>query len=177
MPESVAAMDCPAVPPRGNGTAGQINPAPKPTGTPCGTSAGTARLQALEKLALLRDRQRDRGRDNAPNGSAALSRRPVSQQARGGTVSATVPNPVPPCKSAACLSPLDLGELPANPCPACGAGLWWRVSMLAGGPGPWHCERCIPPDPADWIDGCAVPLGTFPACAAALPGAVRSPPQ
>jgi hypothetical protein len=51
----------------------------------------------------------------------------------------------------------DLGELPAGPCPNCGPGVWWRMSVLSGGPGPWHCKRCVPPCPADWIDGSAVP--------------------
>jgi len=46
---------------------------------------------------------------------------------------------------------------PRAPCPSCGAGLWWRLSILSGGPGPWTCKRCAPPDPADWLDGCAVP--------------------
>ena len=53
----------------------------------------------------------------------------------------------------------DPGELPAGPCPGCGGRTFWRASALSGGPGPWHCVRCIPPDPADWIDGCAVPAG------------------
>ena len=55
--------------------------------------------------------------------------------------------------------PVDLGELPAGPCPVCGGGQWWRLSVLSGGPGRWRCERCMPPDPAHWIDGCAVPSG------------------
>jgi hypothetical protein len=53
----------------------------------------------------------------------------------------------------------DPGELPGGPCPGCGGGTFWRASSLSGGPGPWHCERCAPPDPAEWIDGCAVPSG------------------
>lgn len=55
--------------------------------------------------------------------------------------------------------PADVEVLPAGRCGRCGGGPWWRLSALSGGPGPWHCERCIPPDPADWIDGCAVPPG------------------
>jgi hypothetical protein len=51
-----------------------------------------------------------------------------------------------------------LDNLPSEACPACGTGLWWRVSVTSGGPGPWRCMRCVPPDPADWIDGCAVPI-------------------
>ena len=48
-------------------------------------------------------------------------------------------------------------ELPDSPCRLCGLGAWWRLSVLSGGPGPWHCERCEPPNPQDWLDGCAVP--------------------
>ena len=48
-------------------------------------------------------------------------------------------------------------ELPDSPCRPCGLGVWWRLSVLSGGPGPWHCERCEPPNPEDWLDGCAVP--------------------
>jgi hypothetical protein len=51
-----------------------------------------------------------------------------------------------------------LDNLPSEACPACGTGLWWRVSVMSGGPGPWRCMQCAPPDPADWIDGCAVPV-------------------
>jgi len=35
--------------------------------------------------------------------------------------------------------------VPVAPCAACGSGLWWRVSALSGGPGPWTCRRCAPP--------------------------------
>ena len=48
---------------------------------------------------------------------------------------------------------------PSTPCPDCGSGHWWRLSVLSGGPGPWRCMRCVPADPEDWIDGCAVPIG------------------
>ncbi len=54
----------------------------------------------------------------------------------------------------------DLGELPACPCPRCGRGTYWRQSVLSGGPGSWQCQRCVRPDPGDWIDGCALPVGT-----------------
>lgn len=53
---------------------------------------------------------------------------------------------------------LCLDNLPSEACPACGIGLWWRLSGLSGGPGPWCCKQCVPPDAADWIDGCAVPI-------------------
>jgi len=52
----------------------------------------------------------------------------------------------------------DVGASPATACPGCGLGVWWRVPALSGGPGPWRCERCSPPDPADWIDASAVPI-------------------
>jgi hypothetical protein len=55
-------------------------------------------------------------------------------------------------------APSDLGALPAAPCPDCGSSLWWRVSVLSGGPGAWHCERCQPPDPDVWRDACACPV-------------------
>jgi hypothetical protein len=47
---------------------------------------------------------------------------------------------------------------PSVPCRDCGHGVWWRVSVLSGGPGPWHCERCQPPDPDTWRDACACPV-------------------
>lgn len=47
-------------------------------------------------------------------------------------------------------------EGPSAPCPDCGTGFWCRLSVLSGGPGPWRCERCVPPDPAHWIDACAL---------------------
>jgi hypothetical protein len=48
-------------------------------------------------------------------------------------------------------------NVPSVPCSDCGCGMWWRLSVLSGGPGPWSCARCFLPDSADWIDGCAVP--------------------
>jgi hypothetical protein len=66
----------------------------------------------------------------------------------------TVPAPavVPPTQ------PIDasLGDLPSAPCPACRTVLWWRMSAMSRGPGPWCCLRCARPDPADWIDACAI---------------------
>jgi len=54
--------------------------------------------------------------------------------------------------------PVDLGELPAGPCPVCGGGLWWRVAMTEPhGPGPWRCHGCVRPAPADRLDGHAIP--------------------
>jgi hypothetical protein len=55
-------------------------------------------------------------------------------------------------------APADLGELPSGRCSVCGGGSYWRLSVLSGGPGPWRCMRCVPPDAADWVDGCAVPI-------------------
>jgi hypothetical protein len=46
---------------------------------------------------------------------------------------------------------------PIASCATCRHNLWWRLSALSGGPGPWRCMCCIPLDPDVWIDGCAVP--------------------
>lgn len=52
----------------------------------------------------------------------------------------------------------DDGE-PARPCPLCQGRIFWRASVLSGGPGPWACSRCDPA-PADvWQDASAVPGG------------------
>jgi hypothetical protein len=51
----------------------------------------------------------------------------------------------------------DLGELPAGPCCGCGGGVYWRMSVLSGGPGPWHCGRCDRPHSGVWMDGHAEP--------------------
>ena len=48
---------------------------------------------------------------------------------------------------------IDLGALPSGPCPGWGGGLWWRVSVLSGGPNPWLCRRCEWPNPAAWLEG------------------------
>jgi len=48
---------------------------------------------------------------------------------------------------------------PGLPRPGCGGGVWWRLSVISGGPGPWHCTNCNPPHPDDWVDGCAVCTG------------------
>jgi hypothetical protein len=53
----------------------------------------------------------------------------------------------------------EIRELPGSPCHACWRGLWWRTSGLFGGHGVWRCIQCDPPNPTDWIDGCAVPAG------------------
>jgi hypothetical protein len=53
---------------------------------------------------------------------------------------------------------IELGMLPAAPCTVCGLGLWWRVSVLSGGPGPWTCWRCSQPNPADWLDASIFPM-------------------
>ncbi len=49
-------------------------------------------------------------------------------------------------------------DAPSVPCWNCGGEVWWRVSVLSGGPGPWQCERCQPPDPDLWRDACACPV-------------------
>jgi hypothetical protein len=49
---------------------------------------------------------------------------------------------------------------PPAPCPACGAGRWWRLSALEPpGPGPWRCGRCDPYSTDAWIDACTMPEG------------------
>lgn len=59
---------------------------------------------------------------------------------------------------------------PLVPCPACGYGQWWRLSVIdPAGPGLWTCGRCHPYPPdrvARWIDGCAVPPTAAAACGA-----------
>jgi hypothetical protein len=54
---------------------------------------------------------------------------------------------------------LDLGDLPAAPCLACGCRSFWRVSVLSGGPGPWRCTKCTSPDREVWLDGHALSAG------------------
>jgi hypothetical protein len=54
---------------------------------------------------------------------------------------------------------VELGTLPAAPCTVCGFGLWWRTSVLSGGPGPWTCWQCSRPNPIDWLDAIAFPMG------------------
>jgi hypothetical protein len=46
---------------------------------------------------------------------------------------------------------------PSTVCPACGCDLWWRVSVLSGGPGPWRCTYCDTPPRDAWQDGCCIP--------------------
>jgi hypothetical protein len=53
--------------------------------------------------------------------------------------------------------PTDPQLHPVRPCSKCGTSFWWRMSILSGGPGPWHCQQCGAPDVADWIDACAAP--------------------
>jgi hypothetical protein len=59
--------------------------------------------------------------------------------------------------SAVAPAPVLSRDAPSAPCWDCGGGLWWRLSVLSGRPGPWSCERCIPPDPAGWRDACSIP--------------------
>jgi hypothetical protein len=66
-----------------------------------------------------------------------------------------------PCTRA--VPSLDAEAVSAAPCPVCRCGLWWRVSVLSGGPGPWRCVICDPA-PADvWQDAQAVPGGRWSA--------------
>jgi hypothetical protein len=51
---------------------------------------------------------------------------------------------------------------PDRLCSKCLLGLYWRFSVLSGGPGPWLCHTCEPPNSDDdWIDACAVPVPDF----------------
>jgi hypothetical protein len=92
MPNSVANSDCPAVPLSDRGTAGQsISGMSGGTRTP----AGTARLNALKKLAFLRDKSRDTKPDDQ-----YLERFPVSQNGgtraiKAGTVAIPIERPIP----------------------------------------------------------------------------------
>ena len=71
-------------------------------------------------------------------------------------------SPIAPVSHVSHVSPAndDTGNdaVPATPCITCGAGLFWRLSVLSGGPGPWHCTGCVPPDPEAWIDAHAMPI-------------------
>jgi hypothetical protein len=145
MHELISKPNCPTVPPPGIGTAGQSVSEMDKGGTQAGTATVTARMKALEKLAFLRDRQRDKGWDNGDERPVPTVPPTSSRRDASGTVTGV---------SAA----LDLGVLPTRPCSDCGGDVWWRLSILSDGPGPWHCERCQPPDPDVWRDACACPV-------------------
>ena len=51
-----------------------------------------------------------------------------------------------------------LANDPLAACPDCQCGVWWRLSIVSGGPGPWSCMRCVAAPSDAWIDGCAVPV-------------------
>ena len=129
----------------GIGTAGQSVSGTDKGGTRAGTATVPARMKAPEKLAFLRDRQRDKGWDNGDERPVPTVPPTSSRWDASGTVTGV---------SAA----LDLGVLPTRPCSDCGGDVWWRLSMLSDGPGPWRCERCQPPDPDQWRDACACPV-------------------
>ena len=48
---------------------------------------------------------------------------------------------------------------PCAPCPDCNCHEFWRLSVLSGGPGPWTCTNCEPPDPDVWKDAHILPQG------------------
>ena len=162
MAEILPKPNCPTVPLPGTGTVGHSTTTMNMAGTVGGTDSETLRLTALRKLAFLRDRERDAGRNNQDNGPVPTVRPSSSQRDTSGTVASAVAvqalapilsvhrgtSPIPP--------PIDLSVLPTVPCGTCGGCLWWRVSVLSGGPGPWRCERCERPDPAVWQDGHAI---------------------
>ena len=91
----------------------------------------------------------------------------------GGRVRFTAPHPLPPDLLAEARRhkdaiarllavSVDGAELPRALCPACGAGTWWRVSVLSGGPGPWQCQGCEPPPAATWTDATVLPPPRHP---------------
>jgi hypothetical protein len=154
MPESVPEVDCPTVPDPRNGTAGQCrsatNSGATERGTADGTVNGTVSLKALAKRLLERDTQRDSNEKHEGKSGCipTFLTVPLSEGVEMGQRDSLRECPA-----------LDLGARPQARCPGCGTGVWWRLSVLSGGPGPWTCIGCTPPDPANWIDGCAVPIG------------------
>ncbi len=52
----------------------------------------------------------------------------------------------------------SLANDPLAPCLNCGCGLWWRLSVTSGGPGPWRCSKCDPAPDDVWQDATAVPV-------------------
>lgn len=46
---------------------------------------------------------------------------------------------------------------PTELCHGCGKGLFWRLSVLSGGPSAWRCQWCDSPSPDAWIDAVAMP--------------------
>jgi hypothetical protein len=64
-------------------------------------------------------------------------------------------NSTPPALETA--PPLDPEGLPFAPCPACGAGVFWKPASLPfEGPG-WACEACHPAPAEGWRHAVAVP--------------------
>jgi hypothetical protein len=169
MLESVANMGCPAVPLSGSGTAGQPTSETELSGTETATGVGTTSLKALAFRLLERDKARDTGRDSKPLPSVRSVPLPGQQTGRSGTVLSAVTVPACPVQGDKTTNPLailDSRELPVGLFPACGNGMWWRVSILSGGPGQWTCERCSAPGLGVWVDACAVPTAnhTAPKC-------------
>jgi hypothetical protein len=141
----VSTPDCPAVPLPGTGTAGQSVYGTDIHGTDCGTATGTLSLKALASRVLMRDKPRDARRDSATQASVIAVPAATSPETCCGTELGLHP--------AAILS----ADGPSTSCRDCGANLFWRLSVLSGGPGPWTCRRCEQPDPATWLDSHALP--------------------
>jgi len=53
--------------------------------------------------------------------------------------------------------PTSDGDNPSSSCPACGHNQWWRILAMSGGPGPWRCQACVPPEPEHCIDATVIP--------------------
>jgi hypothetical protein len=112
-PEPVSTPHCPAVPHPADGTAGQSRPGTTPAGTVGGTDSDTVRKIALQKLAFLRDRQRDKGWDNGDRWPVPTVPPTSPERDASGTVTGSP-------------AALDLGVLPTRPCSDCGGKVWWR---------------------------------------------------
>lgn len=154
MDKHVAVVYCPAVPTPHNGTAGQCeagtNSSPAESGTASGTVGGTVSLKALAQRLL----ERDIARDSNENRQGRIGLKPeVSGVPPSSRLKMGQRDSLPGCHA------LDLGTLPEAACLSCGTDIWWRLSVLSGGPSPWRCIGCTPPDPVDWIDGYAIPIG------------------
>lgn len=109
-----------------------------------------------DRLEVLREKHRVANSAESANSSAV-----VSAAKAIGTIGTIGNEVVAPRATSGSIAALSYAEaLPDAPCPGCGCGVWWRLSVMSGGPGPWHCQDCIKPDVADWLDACAMPAAS-----------------
>lgn len=141
----VSTPDCPAVPVPKSGTVGQATGGTDIHGTDRGTASGTLSLKALASRVLMRDKPRDARRDSTTQAPVIAVPAATSHETSCGTELGLQPDAILPAAG------------PSTSCQACGANLFWRLSVLSGGPGPWTCRRCEQPDPAVWLDSHALP--------------------